>query len=167
MAHPDSKWPAIETAKAIIIEDSNYLCELFINGDWKSLNKSGVFKVRYYNPEEIIFQLMSVKENVFNDRRNRYEEINRFRNGDIIQHLTSVDIEEIVRSGCCIFKILGGFICDNLDFNPCERFFIDMTNKRNKFKEENKTLLQTLTKKFLIRYMVVVKGKISKKLINV
>ena len=90
---------------------------------------------------------MSVKENVLNDRKNRCEEINRFRNGDIIQHLTSVDIEEVVRSGGCIVKILEGFFCDNLEFNPFERFIIDMTNKRNKFKEENKTLLQTLIKK--------------------
>ena len=109
MAHPDSKWPKIETAKAINIED-NYLCELFNNGDWKSLNKSGFFKVRYYNPKEIIFQHMSVKENSFNDRKNRYEEINRFRNGDITQHLTSVEIEEVVRSGGYVVKILEGFV---------------------------------------------------------
>ena len=147
MAHPDSKRPAIETAKAINIEDSNYLCELFNNGNWKSLNKSGFFKIRYYNAKEIIFQHMSVKENVFNDRKNRYEEISRFRNGDITQQLTSVDIEEVVRSGGDIVEILEGFICDKLEFNPFERFIIDKTNKRNKFKEENKTLLQTLTKK--------------------
>ena len=90
---------------------------------------------------------MSVKENVFNDRKNRYEEINRFRNGDITQQLTSVDIEEVVRSGGHFVEILEGFFCDNLEFNPFERIIIDLTNKRNKFKEENKTLLQTLTKK--------------------
>ena len=31
-----------------------------------------------------------------------------------------------------------------------------MTEKRNKLREENKTFLQTLTKKFLILYTVVV-----------
>ena len=51
MAHLDSNWPNIETAKAIEPEDSDRLCELFNNGDWKSLNKSGFFKVRYYNPK--------------------------------------------------------------------------------------------------------------------
>ena len=104
MAHPDSKWPALQTAKAIIVEDGDRLCSLFKNGDWKSLNKSGFFIVRYYNPKDNIFQHMSVKENVFNDRKNRHEAINRFRNGDIIQHSTNVDIEEIVRSGCYIVK---------------------------------------------------------------
>ena len=61
--------------------------------------------------------------------------------------MTSVDIEEVVRSGGYIVKILEGDICDNLEINPFEGFNIDMTNKRNKYKEENKTLLQTLTKK--------------------
>ena len=134
-------------SKTISIEDSNLLCELFNNGDWKSSNKSGFFKMRYYNLKETIFQHMSLKENIFNDRTNRYQEINRFRNGDIIQHLSSVDIEEVVRSGGSIVQILEGFVYHNLDFNPFERFIIDMTNKRNKFKEEKKTFLQTLTKK--------------------
>ena len=85
-----------------------------------------------------------------NGRKIRSEETNRFTIGDIFQHLTSVDIEEVVRSDVYIIKILERFICDNLEFNPFERFFINMTNKRNKFKEENKTLLQTLTKKVSI-----------------
>ena len=140
MAHLDSEWPKKEIAKAIRPGDSDYLCELPNNGEWKNLNKTGFFKVSYCKPKEIIFQHMSVEENAFNDRKNRCEEINRFRNGDITQHLTSVDIEEIVRSGGYIVKILEGFICDNLEFNPLERFLIDMTNRRSNFKEENKTL---------------------------
>ena len=47
MAHPDSKRPEIESAKAFKIEDSNYLCELFQNGEWKNLNKTGFFKISY------------------------------------------------------------------------------------------------------------------------
>ena len=90
---------------------------------------------------------MSVEENVFNDRKKRYEEINRFRNGDITQHLTSVDIEEVVRSGGYIAKRLEGFVCDNLEFNPFVGFNVDMTDKRNKLGEQNKTLLQTSTEK--------------------
>ena len=78
MAHLDSKWPRIESAKAIRPEYSDYLCDLFNNGESKNLNKTGFFKLSYHNPKEIIFQHMSVTENVFNDRKNRYEEINRF-----------------------------------------------------------------------------------------
>ena len=35
---------------------------------------------------------MSIKENVFNDRKIRYQKINGFRNGYVTQHLTSVDM---------------------------------------------------------------------------
>ena len=90
---------------------------------------------------------MSVEENVFKDRKNRYEEINGFRNGDVTQHLNSVDIAENVRPGDYIVKILEGLICDNLEFNPFEKFILDMTDKGNKYKDENKTFLQTITKK--------------------
>ena len=77
----------------------------------------------------------------------KYEEINRFRNGDITQHLTSVDIKEVVRSGGYIVEILEGFICDILEYIPFKRFIKDLTEKRIKFREENKTLLQTINKK--------------------
>ena len=91
---------------------------------------------------------MSVKEKIFSDRETLFEEINRFRNGDITQRLTSVDIGEAVISVGYIFKILEIILCVNLQFKPFERFIIGTTDKRNKFEEENKTLLQTLTKYF-------------------
>ena len=92
---------------------------------WKHLNKSAIFKEKDHNRKEIIFQHVRVNENVLSNGKNRYEEINRFRNGDISQHLTIVDIEEIVTSGGYIVDILEGFISDNLEYNPFERFIID------------------------------------------
>ena len=38
VAHLDSKLPKIETAKAIVKEDSDRLFSLFTIGDWKSFN---------------------------------------------------------------------------------------------------------------------------------
>ena len=73
MAHENSKWPAIETAKAITPEDSNLLCELLNNNEWKSLNKTGFFKVKYYHPENLVLQHMAVKEDVFNETKNKCE----------------------------------------------------------------------------------------------
>ena len=61
--------------------------------------------------------------------KKRYEEISRFRNGDIAHHLTSVDIEEIVRSDGFFVKIFERFLSDVLEFNPFARFNIDMTDK--------------------------------------
>ena len=101
----------------------------------ESLYESGVFKVKNYNPKEIIFHHLSVKGNVFNTRKKRYEETNRFRNGDITQHLISVDIQ-IVRSDGFFVDTLEGFLCDILDYNPFQRFMIDMTEKRNNFRKE-------------------------------
>ena len=81
---------------------------------------------------------MSAKETVFNDRKNKCEEIYRFRNGDITQYLTSVDIETIVRSGGYIVNFLESFSCDDLVFNPFERFFVNMTeNETNLRKKKN------------------------------
>ena len=147
MAHEKSTWPKIETAKAIRPEDSKHLCELFNNKEWKNLNKTRFFKVKYYNPNHLVLQHMAIKEDVFNETKNKYECVNRFRNGDITQHLTSVDIEEVVRVGGFIIEFYEGFICDNLDFNPFKEYILDMTAKRNEYKEQVKTLLQEMCKK--------------------
>ena len=60
--------------------------------------------------------------------------------------MTSVDIEGFVRSDGYIVKILEGFICDNLEINPFGEIITDMTDKRNKFKENDKLLMQTISK---------------------
>ena len=58
MSCPKSTWPKIETSISInLIQDSNYLCDLFNNNEWKNLNKSGFFKVKYYNPEYLILNI--------------------------------------------------------------------------------------------------------------
>ena len=66
MACIDFNWPKIKTAIAIKKEDIGPLCEVFNTGKWKKLNKSGFSDVKNYSPENIIFQHMSVKEQVFN-----------------------------------------------------------------------------------------------------
>ena len=62
--------------------------------------------------------------------------MNCFRNGYIRQHLTSVDIEEIVRVGGVITELFEKFICDSLDYNQFEKIVLDMTAKRKKYKKE-------------------------------
>ena len=70
-AHVNLKWPKTETAEKINVEECDRLCSLFITGDWKSLNKSGIFKLRYYSPKEIMFQHMKVTDNIINDRKKK------------------------------------------------------------------------------------------------
>ena len=65
---------------------------------------------------------MSMRENVLNGCKNRYEEINQFRIGDITQHLISIDIEEVERTGGRVVDIHERLICDNLEYNSFGRF---------------------------------------------
>ena len=146
MAHHQSRWPKIETAKAILPESSDLLCDIFNKNNWKKLNKSGFFKVKYHNPDHLVLQHLAVNEEVLNENEHKYEKINRFRNGDIIDYVTSVDLEEIVRIGGVVLKFYEGFICDNLEFNPFFNFIIDMTAKRNYYKKEGKNILQSMCK---------------------
>ena len=154
MAHDDSTWPAIETAKAINPEDSEVYCELFNTGERETLNKTRFFK--YHSPENLILKHMVVEEDVYNETKNKCECVNRFRNGDITQHLTSVDIEQIVRTGGIIKEFYEGFFCDNLNFNPFKEYILDMAAKRNEYKKQGKNILQDLCKKYQMEHMVVV-----------
>ena len=67
-----------------------------------------------YNPKEIIFQLMPVNKNIFNNRKNKFKEIIRFRNDNVNQYLTSVDIEVVVRTGGIMVEFFEGFECNSL-----------------------------------------------------
>ena len=82
---------------------------------------------------------MSVKEQVFNVCKKRSEELNRFRNGCITQHLTSVDLSGFVRRGAIVLQFFEGFICDNLHFKFFEEFKIDMTAKKTNSKKRKMT----------------------------
>ena len=146
MAHDHSTWPKIETAKAILPESSDPLCNIFNKNNWKKLNKSGSFKVKYHNPDYLILQHLAVNEDVLNENEHKYEKINSFKNGDIIDYVTSVDLEEIVRIGGFVLEFYEGFICDNLEFNPFYNFIIDMTAKRNYYKKQGKNILQSMRK---------------------
>ena len=87
---------------------------------------------------------MPVNEEVFDESTNKYEKLTRFRNGDITQYLTSVDIEQVVRIGGIIKEFYEGFTCDNLDYNPFKEYVLDMTTKRNEYKKQGKTILETM-----------------------
>ena len=127
---------------------SDSICSLFNSGRWDELNRSAFLTIEYHNPENLISQHLPVKEKIKNPyKNNRLEEINRMRNGIIIDTLTSVDIVEIVKYGGVILEVFGGFFCHNLNFNPYTEFVTDMFEKRDLFKSQGKDLLQNLAKK--------------------
>ena len=54
---------------------------------------NAILTIRYYNPKNLIVQHLPAKE------REKKIDINRICNGYIIQSLTSVDIQQIVKIG--------------------------------------------------------------------
>ena len=124
------------------------VCTLFISGRWNELNRSAFLTVKYHNPENLVFQHLPIKEKTENPyKNNRLEEINRMRNGIIIDTLTSIDIVEIIKYGSIILEVYEGFFCHNLEHNPYTEFVTDMFEKRDMFKSQGKELLQNLAKK--------------------
>ena len=67
-------------------------------------DESAILTIKYYNPPGLIFQHLPVKEKV------KKIEVNRMQNGYIIDTLTSVDIQEIVKVGERVIQIYEGVI---------------------------------------------------------
>ena len=83
--------------------------DLFVN-DFNNLtfnqigNDSVIVKVKFYNPPNLLFQHLPVKEKVKNI------EVNRLRNGYVIDILIYVDIHEIFKLGGKVFQTYEGVI---------------------------------------------------------
>ena len=156
----NSTWPKIETAYPLKEYMSESICSLFNSGRWSELHRSAFLTVKYHNPENLVFQHLSIREKINNPyKNNRFEEINRMRNGVITDTLTSVDIVELVKYGGVILEVYEGFFYHNLEYNPYTEFVTDMFEKRDLFKSQGKDLLQNLAKKIGLS---VYGGKIRK-----
>ena len=84
---------------------------------------SAILKVLYYNPKDLIFQHIPVKEIV------KKTELNRMRNGYIIDTLTSVDIQEIIKIGGKLIKVHEGVIYkENFKISPFKKWLKNYSN---------------------------------------
>ena len=96
----NSVYPKIETGFAFKPHMNKTYVEAFNN---KTFNKDGdesaILTIKYYNPPDFIFPQLPVKEKV------KKVQVNRMRNGYIVDTLTSVDICEIVKIGGKVIKI--------------------------------------------------------------
>ena len=107
----NSIYPRIETGYAYTKDMNDELVEKFNNQTFTQ--GSAILKIKYYNPENLIVQHLPIKEKV--DKM----EIIRMRNGYIIDHLTSVDIQEIVKIGGKVIEIYEGvFYRENFKRGP-------------------------------------------------
>ena len=92
-------------------------------------NETSIRRRKYYNPPNLIIQHLPVKE------KNKNIEINRMRNGYIINTLTSVDSQEIVKIGGKIFQIYERVIYrENFKISPFRKVIEKFFAVREKYK---------------------------------
>ena len=104
-------------------------------------NDSAILKTKYYNPPNLIFQQLAVKEKV----KEKNIEVNRMRNAYIIDTITSADNCEIVRKGGKVIQIQQGVIYrENFKVSPLRKIIEQLFIVRQKYKDEIIDLMQGL-----------------------
>ena len=129
-----SIYPRIETGYAYTRDMNNELVEKFNTGIFNQ--GSAFLKIKYFNPRDLIAQHLPVKEH------EKKIEINRMRNGYIKDHLTSVDIQEIVKIGGKVIEIYGGKIYrENFKVSPFRKVIDKLFALRQKYKDKNNDVM--------------------------
>ena len=100
-----SVYPKIDTGFGFRPHMNDIYVETFNNKTFnQDGNESGILIINYYNPPNLKFQHLAINEKVKNT------EVNRSRNGNIIDTLTSVDMQEMVKVGGKVIEIYEGVI---------------------------------------------------------
>ena len=137
-----SIYPRIETGYAFTRDMNKFLVHKFNNGNFNQ--GSAILKLKYYNPKIFIVQQIPVKE------KDKKIEINRMRNGYIIDTLTSVDIQELVKIGSIVIEIYEGVIYrETFKVSPFRKVIDKLFALRRKYKDENNDVMQLLVKLLL------------------
>ena len=138
----NSVYPKIETGFAFKPHMNKTYVDAFNNQTFnQDGDESAILRIKYYNPRNLIFQHLPVKEKVEN------VEVNRLRNGYIIDTLTSVDICEIVKTGARVVEIYEGVIYrENFKISPFRKVIEKLFALRQKYKDEHNDLMQGLVK---------------------
>ena len=139
MSDPESIIPKIETGYAYTKDMNDELVKKF--NYQTSTQISTISKVKFYKPKNLIVQHLPDKV------CEKKMEINRMRNGYIIQTLTSVDIQEIVKIGVKLIKIFESVIYgENFEVPPFKKVGDKKFELRQKYKFENNVVMQLLVK---------------------
>ena len=118
---------------------NNELVEKFNNGNFNQ--GSAILKIKYFNPRDLIVQHLPVKE------KEKKIEINRMRNGYIIDYLISVDIQEIVKIGAKVKESYEGVIYRGIfKVSPFRKVIDKLFALRQKYKDEGNVVMQLLVK---------------------
>ena len=138
----ESVSPKTETGFAFKPHMNKTFVEAFNNQTFNEYgDESSILTIKYYNPPDLIFQHLPVKEKV------KKIEVNRMRNGNIIDTLTSVDIQEIVKIGGKVVEIYEGVIYrENFKVSPFRKVIEKLFALRQKYKDQKNDLMQGLVK---------------------
>ena len=136
----DSVYPKIESRVAF--EPHMKKTFAFNNQTFnQDADKSAILRILYYNPPNLVFQHLPVKEKV------KKLEVNRMKNGYIIDILTSVDIHEIVKIGGKVIRIYEGVTyVENFRISPFRKVLVKLFALRQKYQDEKNDLMQGLDK---------------------
>ena len=134
-----SIYPRIETGYAFTRDINDELVEKFNNQTFTQ--GSAILKIKYYNPKNLIVQHIPIKE------KEKKIQINRMRNGYIIDYLISVDIQEIVKIGGEVIEIYEGVIYrENFKVSPSRKVINKLFALRQKYKHDGNDVMQLLVK---------------------
>ena len=147
MADKESEYPKGEP---MLFEKSKHeLKMLNLFNTQKFRPRTGVFRVKYSNPKDLFFQHVPIKEKIILRIKQglQQHEVSRMRNGTIIDTLTSVDIQEIVRTGGKILEIYDGIIFrENYSTSPFKSYIEKLFNKRLECKKNKDDVGDALVK---------------------
>ena len=139
MWYEKSIYPRIEIGYPYTRDMNDELVEKFNTGIFTK--GSAILKIKYYIPKYRIVQHLPTKE------KEKKIENNRMKNGYIIDHLTSVDIQEIVKIGGKVIEIYEGVIYrENFKKSPFRNVIVKLFALGKKFKDENNDVMQFLVK---------------------
>ena len=130
----NSVYPKVETGFAFKPNMNDVYVEVFKNQTFnEDGDESAILTIKNYNPPDLVFQHLPIKEKV------KKTEVNRMRNGFIIDTLTSVDIQEIVKIGGKVVEIYEGVIYrENFKVSPFRKVIENLFALRQKYKDEKK-----------------------------
>ena len=136
----NSIYPKIETGFAFKPHMNDVYVKAFNDQSFNTDgDESAILTIKYYNPPGLIFQHVPSKEKV------KKMEVNRMRNGYIIDTLTSVDIQEIVKTGGKVIEIYQGVLYrQNFEISPFRRVIEKLFALRKKYKDGKNDLTQGL-----------------------
>ncbi|ESO91506.1 hypothetical protein LOTGIDRAFT_153948 [Lottia gigantea] len=137
-AMTEGEYPKAESARVFRKEENEEFIKLF--NEQKFRPRTAVLKVWFKYPTNMFFQPIPAKDIIsFTNRIGKKETGSkiRFRNGFCSGVLTLVDIQEIVKAGGKILKILDGIVYEeNFQTSPYRDYILILKELRNKYKKE-------------------------------